>query len=369
MYMHYVEALILCCVAAILYKREMDVASALVYLAAMLAKEVAVPLIILLWLIRRRGVVLHALALCAYAAWRTLMLGTIFGGYGYAVTLREIPMLLVKTPARVVTAWAGAVPWFGALLVIVVLAVTAQKWRWLLLALALSILPVMPVAKAFNTRLAFVPWFAIAILFAFAAKQHRVLLLAAPLIALIVNRQTWSAEYANAIRQSDEARVFFTLGPNDVLAHPLIPPAAIGELQWLKQEWLHRAAGTDWYYDDLFVCEGKTAGKRVFGWHNREVVQVEPRCETARVAPMTIEFHYRGESLFWHFGPYREGTWSIIFGDGIQAFDVPRDDGYRLGAMKALALRVKYTAPEGWSTYSPELVFDFERQPDLVFRR
>ena len=62
---------------------------------------------------------------------------------------------------------------------------------------------------------------------AFAAKENRALLVIAPLLAIIVNRQTWSVDYAKAVRQSDEARVFFDLGDNDLLAHPLIPPAAI----------------------------------------------------------------------------------------------------------------------------------------------
>jgi len=369
MLMHYVEALILCCVATILYQRNRPIASAIVYLAAMLAKEVAVPLIVVLWLIRRRDTIAHGVGLLIYLIWRTVMLGTLLGGYGYAITLREVPLLLIKTPWRIAGAWAGAKPLVGALLVVLVLACAARLWRWTLIALALTILPIMPVAKAFDARLAFVPWLAIAFVFAFAAKQNRALLVIAPLLAIVVNRQTWTVDYSKAIRQSNEARVYFDLGDNDLLAHPLIPPAAIAELTWLKREWLHRGGNSGWYYDDLFVCEGKAAGKRVFAWRGRSVVQTDAQCPPSRVVPMTIEFHHRGDSLFWRFGPYRDGTWSVLIADGIQAFDVPPEDGYRLGGVPAIGLRVKYTSPQGWSSYSPEFPLDFAKQPDVRYRR
>jgi hypothetical protein len=389
MLMHYVEALILCCLAVILYRRGFTVASALLYFAAMLAKEIAVPLIVVLWLIRRRGVLAHAVALVAWIAWRTVMLGTLLGGYGYAVTPRDIPRLIALTPWRVAAAWAGAKPWVGAALVVLLLACVARKWRWVLLALVLTIAPILPVAKAFDARLAFVPWIAISVVFAFTfpvggqapspvreAREDRrgrlsphwttaVVLL----LALIINRQTWTLDYAKAKRQSDEARVFFDLGNNDLLAHPLIPPAAIGELRWLKEEWLHKNVGSGWYYDDLFVCDGKAAGKRVFAWQGRSVVETKPQCTPSRAAPLSAEFHHRGDSLFWRFGPYRDGTWSVVIADGIQAFDVPPEDGFQLPGVTALPLRVKYTSPQGWSTYSPELPLDFTRQPDFAFRR
>lgn len=369
MLLHYVESLILCCIATILFARNRPIASAIFYLAAMLAKEVAVPLIIVLWLIRRRNVMAHGVALITYLLWRTAMLGTLLGGYGYAITPREVPALLVKTPWRIATAWAGAKPLFGALLVLVVVASVARLWRWALIGLAITILPIMPVAKAFDARLAFVAWLAIAVVFAFAAKRQRALLAIAPLLALIVNRQTWSVDYAKALRQSDEARVFADLGDQDLLAHPLIPPAAIAELTWLKRDALHRGGNAGWYYDDLFVCEGKASGKRVFAWSSKGIVQTEPVCPPSRVVPMTIEFHHRGESLFWRFGPYRDGTWSVLIADGLQAFDVPPEDGYKLGGVQAIPIRVKYTSPEGWSSYSPEFQLDFAKQADVVYRR
>ena len=38
---------------------------------------------------------------------------------------------------------------------------------------------------------------------------------------------------------------------------------------------LHRNGAPGWYYDDLFVCEGRAAGKRVFAWRGRAVAQTE----------------------------------------------------------------------------------------------
>ena len=42
---------------------------------------------------------------------------------------------------------------------------------------------------------------------------------------------------------------------------------------------------------------------------------------------------------------------------GIERFDVERRDGYRIDA-GLLTLQVRYEAPEGWVTFSPDLSID-----------
>ena len=92
------------------------------------------------------------------------------------------------------------------------------------------------------------------------------LVLLAIMLAVIANRHRWQTEFQSALRQSNEARAFFDLGPDDLLAYPTIPPAAIAELRWLKEEWVHQPRGAGWFYDDIFVCEGMSDAKRTFAW-------------------------------------------------------------------------------------------------------
>ncbi|HEX9458582.1 MAG TPA: hypothetical protein VGA84_05525, partial [Thermoanaerobaculia bacterium] len=194
------------------------------------------------------------------------------------------------------------------------------------------------------------------------------------------NRYEWKSVFATSLRMSDEARVFFDAGPNALFRSPAVPPAAMGELRWLKEEYVHRPGGASWFYDDIYLCEHEVAAKHVlqFDESTRSVNDVTPRiasiassfCGRIRSdAPMGVDFHHRGEALFWKFGPYQEGTWRVVLGGGIQAFDVPAEEAFRLGDLPGISMRVRYISPAGWSTYSPELTLDFVHHPDFAWKR
>jgi hypothetical protein len=153
----------------------------------------------------------------------------------------------------------------------------------------------------------------------------------------------------------------------------------MSELKWLKETYLRKPGGAEWFYDDLFLCSVRPMPGRVFTWseRRREVVAMtgtsslrDRYCASIRGdAPLTASFHREGDALFWSFGPYAGGTYAVVIGDGAQAFEVPRADGFRLPGVTALALRVRYRAPEGWVTYSPELQLDFSRRSDFAWHR
>src|SRR5207249_3126374 len=78
----------------------------------MLAKEISVPLPLLLALLpegefraRIRGLVPHAFALLLYCLWRWWMLGTLFGGYGWAIT--DMGSLIASLPIKIAAAFVG----------------------------------------------------------------------------------------------------------------------------------------------------------------------------------------------------------------------------------------------------------------------
>ncbi len=406
MVIHYLEAVLLGTLAVIAYvhafRRQsvaLEMLSALFYFSAMLAKEIAVPLPALLFFlpprlarVRLRHLLFHAIALTGYALWRWTVIGRIFGGYGWAIAPAEVPRVLAILPWKIILTCAGAGigVGVGAVALLGVGASSALRTRRALLigaiTLLLSIAPIIPVSKEMQPRYVVTAWLWLCVVFALGVTSLRsparnALLAAAIGAVLVANRQEWTREYARSLRMSGEARAFMSLGAGSMLRGPVIPPAAMVELQWLKEEHLQRPRGAGWFYDDLFLCAGAPLqGKRVYEWveRRREVVEVTARipdlassyCASIRHnAPMRTEFHHRNEALFWRFGPYENGHWSVIFGGGLQAFKVPREEGFRLAGVPGLTLRVRYESPEGWVTYSPEIALDFARQPNLVWHR
>jgi hypothetical protein len=68
---------------------------------------------------------------------------------------------------------------------------------------------------------------------------------------------------------------------------------------------------------------------------------------------------------------YIEGReiYAAVLGNGVQAFDVPRQDGFRLPDIPGISLRIRYDSPQGWFTYSDEIALDFVNQPRLNWQR
>jgi hypothetical protein len=397
---HYFMALLLGALSTIAYvtalrrgRLSLSFLSAALYFLGMLAKETVVPLVVLLvflpdrdWRTRARLAVPHGVAIIVYLALRRAVIGTIAGGYGWAVLPEEWPHLIVTLPWRLVVAMGG----IGPVLLIAIGVVLALRNRraipLFVVALFLAVGPILPVSKVMQPRFALMPWLVLAIAFAAGVSTLKRRALAAALVVpvLIVtiaaNRHEWRDEFRIARRMSDEARFFvFDIPANGLLRAPAIPPAAMGELNWLKLH-EHRQPGASWYYDDFFVCSGGTEGKRTWQYDaaHRTLVEITSSmaqnsqrfCGAIRsTAPLSVEFHHRGQTLLWHFGPYRDGTYRVLRDNGQQAFDVPASDAFRLGDVPGIALRVEYQSPAGWVTYSPDFALDFVHHPDLAWHR
>lgn len=374
------------------------IASALLYLLALLAKEIAAPLLVVLLLLpdgslrtRVRCAIPHAVAAIVYAIWRWSALGTLLGGYGWEVERSDIAPLLALTPIRTFAAFLGPQKLAGAALLAVtgaVIVIASRSRRYglaALAALALSIAPFLPVAKEMQTRFAFVPWLCWSVLFGVAlmtiahVRLRTATAIAAIVLVLVVNRQAWTAEFTKSLRMSDEARVFAALGAGDLLRTPAIPPASMTELQWLKVEQLHGPAGTGWFYDDIYLCANPLNGRRVFQYDpaTHRVSEATRRVEkelasfcsaSANAAPLRVHFRHQHETLHWDLGPYDDDGYSIVIAGGLQAFPVPRVGGYVLRGVPALPLRVRHTTRER-STYSPEFLVDLTKESDVRWQR
>lgn len=379
----------------------LSLASAVVFLLAMLAKEVAVPLVLVLPMLpdrdlrtRVRYAIPHAGALVVYLVWRTRMLGELLGGYGWAITPGELPRLVLTLPFSIIRVFAGPGSPAGVLLI----AVTAIGILGLgkrrgglataVAALAFSIYPVLPVSKEIQPRFGIVAWLCWSVLFVagtWTLRQHGAristasLLLAAAVLGLVVNREGFRQVFNASREMSDEAHFFVDAPPDALLCRPAIPPGSIGELQWLKSDPLHHSGGALCIYDEIYLCSGRE-GRRIFGYDQgrRQVrdITTQANIDAARFCgrirsdvSLQTTFSYREGSLFWRLGPYREGKYRFVLANGLQAYDMAAVDGFRLGNLPGIALRVRYDSPAGWTTYSPEFSLDFVRHPDFSWHR
>lgn len=404
--MHYIQSVILSIVAAALFAHAMRsgrklpaIVSALLYLLAMLAKEIAVPLLPVLLILperdlraRLRAAWPHGLALVIYFSWRYAVLGKLIGGYGWTFGPREIPLLLVRTVAKIAGTFAGPSLAAGIPFVLLILVGMLLRLRSrfsvvaIVIAFAAAIGPIVPVAAHYEHRFAWGAWICAAIVFAAGTDTLRnrrlalSMMIAAPLLGLFVNRQQWKSELNLARRMSDEGRVFTDLAAGDFIRMPAIPAGEMFQLAWIKEFLLHRPAGTLWFYDDLYLCSGQRP-RRVFGFDERtkevremtaEIPAIASRyCASIRLnEPLDLHFHYdeRRHLLTWDLGPYDDG-YTVVSGNGFLAYEVKRHDGLQLFGMKDLTFQVRYRSPRGWVTYSPELSLDFSRDQDLTWRR
>jgi hypothetical protein len=376
----------------------LNVLSATMYFIGVLADRaiLALPLLLLMlpertWRVRARHLVFHAIAFAGLFVWRGRVLGFKFSGPGWALDLRDIPVVLATVPWKVLMVWLGAGIEVGIVAVVLMAIGAGQLFRTrrasmlLFGALALAVVPIVLVTKDVGPRLAMPAWLWLCALFALGLSRFKpltaqVLAVATASALLVANRQQWGAEFGLSQRMTDEAHAFMDIDGASMLRTPAIPPGAMTELKWLKEEYFRRALGSGWFYDDLYLCGAQLHGRRVYEYHEdqREVVEVTSRIpDYARVycarirdqMPMRTEFHYRKDTLFWSFGPYDEGTWRVVLGGGVQAFDVPARDGFSLPGLPGLGLRVKYQSPAVWVTYSPDLVLDFVHKPEMVWER
>jgi hypothetical protein len=257
------------------------------------------------------------------------------------------------------------------------------------LALVLAVAPAIPVSKAFQPRYAGLAWVAIVAAFAFGCRAllergragRRVaigLAVFALASSLAVNRAAWGTRYAAAERMSIEARSFLEMRDGDFLRQPRIPAAAMNELRWLKEDALGLPRGARWFADDLFLCEHSERVSRMFEYRDatRRVSEATADlrrtsaayCGSIREAALEADLAWRDGDFSWQLGPYADGRWSIVYGDGVERFDVAPRDGYRHHA-SVFNLRIRYESPQGWLTFSPNIPLDFRASPRVHWKR
>ena len=399
---HYVEGFIFAGVAVLSYvqalrrdSRAQMVAAGFAYLLAALAKEIYVPLpfaLLLLpestWSRRLRAAIPLAVALAVSLLLRRIALGTFGGGYGWALEMSELPVLALRMPrelAKRLFVTPGVMVALVAIVLIAVICLTKRN-RLAPLTIAglivLALAPVIPVMKAFEARYAFALWIVIVITIVAGTsvierRWLRLSLLAIALAAtLVANRMEWHASMQVAKRMSAEGRWFVAAGGDAVLRRPAIPPGAMGELVWLKAV-SGSPSGARWFYDDLYLCFANAASIYEFDESARTIRDVTAHVQASRngvcaraqrAAPFSAHFRYDDGVLHWTLGPYDGGQYRFVLSDGAQAFDVPREEGFRLPGASGLTLRIAYLPSNGAELYSSPIVLDFVNHPDVQWR-
>jgi hypothetical protein len=394
---HYVEGAFFAIAAAMTYvialRRQswmLSVVSACLYFLAVGGKEIYAPLPLLLAVIpegtvRRRltSLIPHAIAASTYAIWRIVVLGPGFGPYGFVVRPHNRLWMLATLPFRAVRHFAGSGSVAGFVLLalvvgcatIVAVRVCAARLP-IVTAIGVALVPILPVATQLNPRWTFVLWLLAASAVAFVdhalpPRSALPILVIVLLAAIVANRVEWPREIRRFTRMSDEARVFANLGPDDIIRDAASPPVTLDELARLVGG--HGRA----MYDDLALCANNRPIARVFQYDEsqhevRDVGKYDIRASCRSIRSMPFVAHVTFEeagSFFWDLGPYRDGSYAFVLGDGKQAYDVPREGGFRSPNLPRLAIRVRYRSPAGWTTYSPQFYVDMRKRQPIMFER
>lgn len=362
--------------------------SAAAYFVAVCAKEVFLPLPLLLAIVpegamkeRLRGLRGHIVAAAIYGVWRVKAVGFDVGSYGVLGEPGERWQLKLALPWKIVRELAGsgsAAGWAAVVAVaacaVVVFVRLPRARAPIAAAFILSFLPLLPLAAAIERRYAFTLWICAAAAVAFLPRAiprfGAWLAVGVAAVSLLAFRVGWPVAYRDLLRMSDETRVLSMLRADDVLRNPIAPPTTMLELARLTGTEAHA------WYDELQLCApGRRIG-RIFEYDGarREIVEtsragLDRVCASIVEKPIGVEIRFDREgALYWQLGPYTQGRWTFVIAEGLVAYDVTPRGGFRRPGWDRFGMRVRYIAPEGWRTYSPMVPVD-SRNPRFVYRR
>lgn len=373
---HYFEGVILATVSLIAFARKWNGVSVVSYLLSTLAKEVFVPLPLLLLVAypkRWKSLVPHGVALVAYAMLRIAMVGSV-RAYGFTVPSARWPLMIATAPLRMIRSWvsdagvAGVCLVVGVLISVVVLFLRDRTQRIRILAgAAVAIVPVLPVSIDLRSRFVLVAWLLACVAAGLLLRRYAIVLLA---VAVVANRLEWASTMRESVRMSDEARVFETMSSSELLFMPHTPAGTLAELGVLAH------SEGRWLYDQQPLCGGRVSAERVLAFDPvvRQVRAMVPAeiatlCAAIRAAPLSVTLGGEGDKVFWQLGPYELGRYNFVLGDGQQGLEIPRDAGFRRAWVGSVSMRVRYDSPEGWSTYSPDFTVDLTHGQTLRWQR
>ncbi|MCM3876098.1 MAG: hypothetical protein NEA02_06725 [Thermoanaerobaculia bacterium] len=399
---HYVEGLSFALLATLAWFASVSrpgvlpaVLSASLYLLALSAKEIYVPLPFLLLAApegrlrsRLRAAAPMFVTLVVFGAWRAHMLRSFLGAYDepgerigsyparFLHLAASLPGLLVPGRTPLVTAAL-----LGAALALFVLLVRNTRDAALLCTLLLLlVVPLIPVADSIQIRYLLLPWAAVSGALAIALSRgivrggwRRALAVAGTAVVLAVsiraNRSLWAGEHKRAIRSREEALFYFERSAaGDVLRQPIESDWFFGGLRWLHANVSRRAAPGRIVFDDWAFCAvPELRAARVYEWSETEERVTERPGLGGRLcnaqmrrlredAALDVRIEYDGRFLRWRFGPERPGRWAFLAPGTFARNEFPRVGTFRMPIEGRLEVTVRFESDEGWLALSDPLV-------------
>ena len=420
---HYIAGLVFSLFALYLYIRAvreervtLSLCAALLYLMAMSAKEVYVPLVMvcLFWPENNFHKRLTAsapffISLTAYLLWRHYMLGAVGGGYPLEWTaILYVPVHVGK--ALFGTHWTALV--VGILSAFILVAgVYRNSLTTLLFSLVLmaSVLgPLIPLGGAVTAgRYLLVVWWSLCMVLCtilgrwdWKWAQHPLIpyvLLGLIALTVLINFHRVNHGLHPMAKRFDAVGQFVWEIDNgkQVLYAPRISLFGhyFGGLLWLKQRLgkpsppvvimgdemelasLRESRNTVWAYsaqDNRVRNISFTIDDLLKRWENR-----------LRVKPLRIKLRYGSDQVVhWQCGPYQKGRYTFISCDkpahvscksckdqGMSKFPLSPAGQWRVNLRHTLCFYLRYDSPEGWTTYSPLLRFNPGGRAPVVWSR
>jgi hypothetical protein len=395
---HYIEGLIFALVSIYLFMKAQEkgdanffYGSAFFYFLACLAKEIYVPLIVIMMAFppprvksRLKSLYPFVVVAVGYTLWRFYMLNSsgMLSAYPHIPVkgkdLLYLPLSIIKTMG-----WDNILQLMmaGLLSMAFVFYILKNNWRsnaFIFLIAVCVILPIMPVASTLYSRYLFLFSFVHFIgmgaglqylceaPFLRTFKTGAVVILA--VVSLMVNLfhiqkniKGWQA-YGKEISVEGKF-LLYNNDPNNLLV------TAHGHCYWafsaLRKTVLGLPQGASYCIRDC-ICSYLYPDKQVWVNINGQLVKYTGKME--KVTPencgdkreLKIDFSYANGKLKWQFGPYKEGKYSLFLNgwdsgliqvkrEGEMDLEFDLENGYII---------VKYESYEGWKTYSPVLKFN-----------
>ncbi|HVN76246.1 MAG TPA: hypothetical protein VMT19_08025 [Thermoanaerobaculaceae bacterium] len=389
---HYVEGLALALAATILFLRTVERPGAalgwvggVAYLAACAAKEVLVPLVVVLPFLpvgdartRLRALRPYLLALAVYVPWRVWMLGPAHIVTGYGTLFSGAG---ASSPGDVAARAVATMGW-GPLAAAVVAATLAclvvglavrRAGASLLLAAAMAAAaagPLVPVLALLDPRMLLIASFGLALGMGASVgllgddRWHGVAAVAASAalmavgVAAVVGSPLWAGR-RNLDRYRVEGTAVLTGSPDLPLFHPAGPPwfyTCLGRLRLLTRG----SRGPQVCYDAC-VCSAADEHRRALQFESGALTEtaLDRTACAFRAAPLAVAFTYETgtDTLRWRLGPYRDGRWYYIDDAGYGQV-VPADGYYPLRLTASTVFTVRYVSPDGWSAQTPRLYLE-----------
>ena len=415
---HYVEGLLFALLAVNFYIKgvrcnrwSLSLVSAGMYLLSCSAKEIYVPLPLMVlflpegaWNNRLRHLLPWFVCALIYAIWRRYMLGQLFGGYGHEI--QWLSDMVVFFP-RIVDAMGGAsgkwidlwrfVVCFSTFMASTVLYVRNKGGMFRAIALLpFLMLPIIPVSQIMSPRYVWLTMYCWIIFHIVAWKEiykglHNRLAFCVVwgwAILLLLSFVFLSPHQAmleeTSLLQGLEGRfILYEGSSSDLLIKPNAPGWYYTGLRWLREQILHLTEGPQVAFDTDIVCadilsplpDTPVMSNYIEVCYLDSVRRIIRRekirsfCAKVRSAdirmkePLSLDIQYSALKVEWQFGPYEKGEYAVLFGNTTEDIQSLQSTGKRFVSWKGegLPLRLRYSSPDGWITYSPLLVLEIDK--------